>query len=237
MSAKRGQASSLRRKWQPWEEVTLTKQYATTQTAELARLFERTESAVHMKAVKLGLTKDPAFLQQLRHRNTREPWNKGKGGYTVGGPRKPRKRPEPKAAAYYDGMTVTKTHHKGGTWRYLRLSPGKWVLSHRYNWEQLHGPIPAGCVLRCLGEDSTNDDPANWELVTRRQLANGNNIGTSDNPVRRLTHGVLVATLSRGRPELRPLLREQPALLEAQRLRLTLNRQLQQLTQHGNSPF
>ena len=43
------------------------------------------------------------------------------------------------------------------------------VHKHRWLWEQLHGPIPEGFALKCLG-DKLNTDPSNWELVPRAML-------------------------------------------------------------------
>lgn len=44
------------------------------------------------------------------------------------------------------------------------------VHKHRYLWEQKHGPIPDGHVLKCLDGDKTNCDPSNWELIPREML-------------------------------------------------------------------
>ncbi|WP_426229325.1 HNH endonuclease signature motif containing protein [Pararhizobium sp. DWP3-4] len=41
---------------------------------------------------------------------------------------------------------------------------------HRWLWEQANGPIPDGFVLKCIGEDKTNCDPSNWELIPREVL-------------------------------------------------------------------
>ncbi|TIN76890.1 MAG: HNH endonuclease [Mesorhizobium sp.] len=38
------------------------------------------------------------------------------------------------------------------------------VHKHRWLWEQTHGPVPEGMVLKCLG-DKANTDPSNWEPV------------------------------------------------------------------------
>lgn len=38
------------------------------------------------------------------------------------------------------------------------------VHKHRWLWEKANGPVPAGMVLKCLG-DRLNTDPSNWELV------------------------------------------------------------------------
>lgn len=43
------------------------------------------------------------------------------------------------------------------------------VHKHRYLWEQQHGPIPEGMVLKCKG-DVLNTDPSNWELIPRGLL-------------------------------------------------------------------
>lgn len=39
------------------------------------------------------------------------------------------------------------------------------VQKHRWLWEQKHGPVPEGHVLKCLDGDRANTDPSNWELI------------------------------------------------------------------------
>lgn len=43
----------------------------------------------------------------------------------------------------------------------------RYVHKHRYLWEQKHGPIPEGMVLKCLDADKSNTDPSNWKLIPR----------------------------------------------------------------------
>lgn len=45
----------------------------------------------------------------------------------------------------------------------------RYVLKHRWLWEQQNGPVPDGMVLKCKG-DKTNCDPSNWELIPRALL-------------------------------------------------------------------
>jgi len=45
----------------------------------------------------------------------------------------------------------------------------RYVLKHRHLWEQKHGPVPEGMVLKCKG-DRLNTDPSNWELIPRAML-------------------------------------------------------------------
>lgn len=41
------------------------------------------------------------------------------------------------------------------------------VLKHKWMWEQKHGPVPDGMVLKCLDGDRTNTDPSNWAPVPK----------------------------------------------------------------------
>jgi hypothetical protein len=45
----------------------------------------------------------------------------------------------------------------------------RYVLKHRWLWEQKHGPVPEGMCLKCQ-RDRLNTDPANWQLVPRALL-------------------------------------------------------------------
>lgn len=49
-------------------------------------------------------------------------------------------------------------------------APTRRVMKHRWLWEALHGPVPAGHALKCLDGDKTNTDPSNWTLVPRALL-------------------------------------------------------------------
>lgn len=48
--------------------------------------------------------------------------------------------------------------------------PNKWMLKHKYIWEQQYGKIPMGHALIFLDGDSTNADISNLKLVTRNEL-------------------------------------------------------------------
>lgn len=46
----------------------------------------------------------------------------------------------------------------------------RYVFKHRLLWEQKHGPVLKGMVLKCKG-DKSNCNPSNWEVVSRAVLA------------------------------------------------------------------
>jgi hypothetical protein len=53
----------------------------------------------------------------------------------------------------------------------------RYVLKHRWVWEQANGPVPASHALKCLDGNRQNTDPSNWEAVPRAllpRLAGGN---------------------------------------------------------------
>lgn len=45
----------------------------------------------------------------------------------------------------------------------------RWRAVHIINWEAVHGPVPKGHALKCLG-DKANVEPNNWECVPRALL-------------------------------------------------------------------
>lgn len=46
----------------------------------------------------------------------------------------------------------------------------RYVLKHKYLWEQQNGPVPNGMCLKCLDGNRANTDPDNWELISRALL-------------------------------------------------------------------
>lgn len=53
----------------------------------------------------------------------------------------------------------------------------RYVLKHKWLWEQANGPVPEGHALKCLDGNRQNTDPSNWEPVPRAilpRLAGGN---------------------------------------------------------------
>ena len=47
----------------------------------------------------------------------------------------------------------------------------KWMAVARYNWEQVHGPVPNDMCVFKIDQDKYNDDISNLCLVSRKDLA------------------------------------------------------------------
>lgn len=46
----------------------------------------------------------------------------------------------------------------------------RYVLKHKWEWEQKNGPVPDGMCLKCLDSDRQNTSPDNWKLIPRTML-------------------------------------------------------------------
>ncbi len=46
----------------------------------------------------------------------------------------------------------------------------RYMLKHRYLWEQHHGPVPDGHCLKCRDGNRLNTDPSNWVAIPRALL-------------------------------------------------------------------
>jgi hypothetical protein len=46
----------------------------------------------------------------------------------------------------------------------------RFVMKHKFLWEQLHGPIPEGMCLKSIDGNRQNSDPSNWQLISRSML-------------------------------------------------------------------
>lgn len=46
----------------------------------------------------------------------------------------------------------------------------RFVMKHRYLWEQIHGPVPLGHCLKSIDGNRQNTDPDNWICIPRALL-------------------------------------------------------------------
>jgi hypothetical protein len=53
----------------------------------------------------------------------------------------------------------------------IKYANHKWMALARYNWEQVHGPVPKDMCVFKLNQDKYNDDISNLCLVSRKDLA------------------------------------------------------------------
>lgn len=177
-----------RPRWRP-DEIALRimrENFATSKTGDIARALGVEYSQVAKLALKMGLKKDPDWLNDnggrfdgatgmgTRFKPGHIPWTKGQRG-TVFSP----------ATTFKPGNTPANKKpigslriHTGG---YLQIKltdtgypPKDWVMYHRHVWEQAHGPIADDCVV-VFRDHRRRTDPAEitievLECITRQEL-------------------------------------------------------------------
>ena len=67
------------------------------------------------------------------------------------------------------GFISLRKHKRGEQYYYIKNSNNKFVLYHRFLWEEKYGEIPKGFILVFRDKNSLNYEIENLELITRRE--------------------------------------------------------------------
>jgi hypothetical protein len=67
----------------------------------------------------------------------------------------------------YDGAITVRGKSTGEKYKYIRISDGKWILLHRFVYEDYWGPIPPGYVVRFRNGNSMDIEIDNLILMPR----------------------------------------------------------------------
>jgi hypothetical protein len=183
----KSQASNLKittsRQWTDAQRSTLRELYPDTKSETIAALIGKRVHSVYGMAKKLGLKKSEAFYGRkecgrlTKMNNTRgaptrfkkgmTSWNKGKkiGSHPNSANTQFKKGHRPLNALSVGAEVVSTVGY-----RKLKIAePDVWVYVHRRNWEEAHGPIPPGRMIRFKDGDRLNCDLSNLELETRSE--------------------------------------------------------------------
>lgn len=104
-----------------------------------------------------------------------KPWNKGMKGLACGGMETRFKKGQAPQNAYPVG-TIKLVHDK--MTHVIKYAKGKrkWKYLSRYIWEQEHGPIPKGHVIRFKDGDTQNYSLDNLECISRSEHSRRNSL-------------------------------------------------------------
>jgi hypothetical protein len=179
-----------RRYWKQEEEANLREIYATTLTAELCAMFDRSIKCIYNKAVSMGLKKSPELIRAQAVERLTGPksvanrfqkgcatWNKGMKGLDIGGKEtrfKPGNFPQT-----WKPIGSERIDSDGYVYRKVSDTRNKkvdWVMVHVLLWEQHNGPVPAGCAVVFKDGDKKNIDIENLECITRAELMRRNTV-------------------------------------------------------------
>lgn len=167
----------------------IRKLYPNTPNKVIATWMPHSATSISGKAYKMGLKKDKEYikmncskiaLEQWQNVETSErarrtcfykghnPWNKGQ-----------KLSPEHRAkltALFVKGHAPHNEKPIGSirninNYVEIKYKNHKWMALARYNWEQVHGPVPSNMCVFKLDGDKYNDDISNLCLVSRKDLA------------------------------------------------------------------
>ncbi|GAB2994072.1 hypothetical protein GCM10027284_09100 [Cyclobacterium sediminis] len=127
-----------------------------------------------------------------------------------------------------DGAISVREDSKGISYQWIRISEANWQMLHVVRWEELHGPVPEGKILRAKDGDSMNAAPENWEPISRAEHMEKNSGALN------LPDGMIALYLSPKDKELRQELLKHPKLISIKRNQIILNRKINENLRNGN---
>lgn len=184
-----------RRLWAGREIELLRRLYHNTRTDAIAARLGRAVNTVYAKASGMGMRKSAAYLaspeacrlrrgggigERSRFRPGHIPLNKGIKGWQAGGRSvltqfKPGNRSK---RWDLDGYAVGALRVTSDGYIDMKADerPRSWKKLHVILWEEAHGAVPIGHVLRFKDGDALNVELGNIELVSRADLMRRNTI-------------------------------------------------------------
>jgi hypothetical protein len=197
--------------WTPEEDATLRALYSTTSAGEIARRIGRTRPAVKNRVNQLGLKKPDDATNSGCFVPGQKSWNKGLKGITCGGKEtqfKPGHRAG-RATELYQPIGTERISPDG--YRQRKVNDGmplhkRWRFVHVIEWEEAHGAVPRGHVIRFINGDKTDIRLDNLECISRRELMARNTVHNYPEDLRQVIR--LKAVVTR---KINDLSKEQPA--------------------------
>lgn len=173
----------------------LKKNYASQDTAEIAKELNRPLSGVYAKAKKIGISKTKAYKRAIidrylignpagfkyRFKKGHVPANLGKEmspeQYVKSAPTMFRKGHMPVNHKPVGTISTRCNRKRGRNYKYVKLAePNKWQELHRYLWKEHNGPIPEGSNIVFKDGNSENCMLENLEMIPNEELMRRNTI-------------------------------------------------------------
>jgi hypothetical protein len=178
--------------WTLEQTELLIEYYPHRSTKEVAFITGKSIAQCYAKAFALQLHKTQEYLAteasgRLKHTRVESqfpkghtPWNKGMKGLDIGG----------KETRFKKG-TVPPNHKEVGSERidedgytYIKIAdPRKWVLKHRYIYEQEHGTLEPHMIVTFRDKNISNFEIENLEAITKVENMERNRITKYPQPI------------------------------------------------------
>lgn len=155
------------REWTSAEDEYLKHNYCNLNVHQLSHKLNRTISSIKNRVHVLQLKKQSNTGRFVKGH---KPWNTGKKGLNIGGYKTQFKKGHKPHNTLKNGCITQRYDRKSGKYyKYIRLDIAVWVLYHRYIWEQKHGKLQPGEILRFIDGNTLNCQLSNLMKINRRQ--------------------------------------------------------------------
>jgi hypothetical protein len=170
----------MKRKWTEGEMRILRELYPHTRTDELCNILNRSASSIYGQAYTHGIKKTQEFIDYLlsleadrlrkygaatRYKKGNDTWNKGKKGFMG-----------PNATSFKKGQKPHNTREVGSTridgkdmFLLVKVADKKWIRKEILIWEEVHGKIPKGSILRVINPLLNKYDINNLMLISKEE--------------------------------------------------------------------
>jgi hypothetical protein len=130
----------------------------------------------------------------------------------------------------HDGAITIRAAHKDRNdkpYKFIRIE-GKWLLYHRWLWEQHHGAIPSKHIVTFVDGDTMNVTLENLQCISMAENARRNyNPNKAQLASRNLSDKYVAGRLAKGDKKLRKaIIQGAPELIELKRTQLNLKRKI-----------
>lgn len=219
------------RPFTPEDDKYLEDHYLTTPLNRIANYMGRHRTVLHARLKRMGLVIPQESLIRFKKefgsfQQGHTPFNKGKKMKDI----LPSEKYNNLKFTFRKGHThntkpvgYISTSQRKDNGRFIvkiKVAPNKWELLHIHNWKFVNGDIPEGHVLACKDGDTRNCDPANWELITKKEARHRNSAPEM------LKDNYVAHALARKNESLRNEIMKHPELIQVKRQQILLNRQI-----------
>ena len=181
----------MRRYWTDHERKLLSELYADNSTDYVAKKLNRSITSIYTQANLMKLNKSEQYMkialqleaEKLKVVGAKHRFNSGHIPANFGQKMSNELREKCKVTFFKDGHEPHNTKYDGyeridtkDGYIQIRVNKGKFVLKHRYVWEQHNGPIPKGNIIIFKDRNKYNLDISNLQMITLSENMQRNRI-------------------------------------------------------------
>lgn len=199
--------------------------------------FTRSKAAVKNRANNLGIK---CLFNHGRYSPGQEPPNKGKKMsaevYAKVSATMFKKGSKPHNTKQDNAISIRKDN-SGYEYKYIRISEGNWKLLHRVVWEDANGLIPRDHVIVFKDRDQMNCHIDNLECISKKEnMERNRNVEKATVTLRSLTDNYIAGRIAQKDRKLKKQLLTMPDLLELQRQKMLINREINDKIKRAKKP-